>query len=287
MNLHNIFFGILLTAGLAVGAYAYGPETFIDEARSFVGMDEETPVFARPPVTVEGTPQAAPVNPASAPVEVTVAPSDPTGDDLLGQTKAMAQEIIDAWVKQQSYVDYKLGVPREPIPGATDGDEYIARPKEGYTSEFSGAFTAEANLPVGTICYGFNTWGDDVTGTWGTGDGQIRSDPCEEDYITCRTSIEVSQDGEVTGSWWIADIPYVQCFVVVTTLYDVYYEGEYVSTEPVLAQIDLGSCEYDDPYYNGPGATETFSLGGPSSGVPFPGGYEGYTDDPQFKGQGQ
>lgn len=50
MNLHNIFFGILLTAGLAVGVYAVGPETFIDEARSFVGMEEETPIIVRPPV---------------------------------------------------------------------------------------------------------------------------------------------------------------------------------------------------------------------------------------------
>lgn len=68
MNLYNVLFGILLTAGLAVGMYTVGPATFVDEARSLVGMEEEM-VFVRPPMTAEETPQAAPVNPASVPAE--------------------------------------------------------------------------------------------------------------------------------------------------------------------------------------------------------------------------
>ena len=46
MNLYNLLFGIRLTAGLAVGVYAVGPETFMNEARSLVGMEEETALRA-------------------------------------------------------------------------------------------------------------------------------------------------------------------------------------------------------------------------------------------------
>lgn len=69
MNLYNLLFGILLTAGLAVGVYAVGPAALMDEARSLVGMEEETPVFVRPSLTAAETPEAAPVNPASVPAE--------------------------------------------------------------------------------------------------------------------------------------------------------------------------------------------------------------------------
>ena len=83
MNLYNILFGILLTAGLAVGVNAVGPETLIDEARSFVGMEKET-VFVRPPVMTEEAPEAAPVNPASVPAEEPAVAPETTQSVLQG-----------------------------------------------------------------------------------------------------------------------------------------------------------------------------------------------------------